>query len=92
MKIGYDLAFGNVTVSGEPGRRSRLLVLLLERREDALAAIARVRRDVHRDRQARLDALEPGREEAHRRDAHDLSRSTASDTIPHRPGSGRTTT
>ena len=56
MKIGYDLAFGNVTVSGEPGRGGRLLVLLLERREDALAAVARVRRDVHRDRQARLDA------------------------------------
>ena len=73
MKIGYDLAFGNVTVSGDPDAAAASSFCLLQRREDALPAVARVRRDVHRDREARLDAVEPRLEEAHRRDAHDLA-------------------
>jgi len=54
------------------GCRGRL-VLALERREDALAPIARIGRDVHGDRESRLDAAERGAKEAHRRHTHDLA-------------------
>ena len=55
---------------GERGARlrRRRLVLPLERREHALAAVARVGRDVHRDREPGHRALQRGTEEAHRGD------------------------
>ena len=72
-KIGYDFAFGKVTVSGEPEAAAASSFSALQRREHALPAVARVGRDVHRDREARLGAVQPRPEEAHRRDADDLS-------------------
>ena len=53
VRLGVREGHGERRARG--GRR--LLVLLLQRREHALAAVARVRRDVHRDREPRLDAL-----------------------------------
>ena len=92
MKIGYDLALGKVTVSGEPEAAAAASFCLLQRREDALPAVARVGRDVHRDREPRLDALESRLEEAHCRDAdRPLPRRLRATRSPPRQDCGRTT-